>query len=487
MANTVQKFYKVKPEWGAQAILLAVLFTSAYLINQDTRYGIFIIGLLLLLMIFLIWTTNLSYRNLVITLLVGSFVLPSVPIPGLWTLPVPYILVLFLFPFIVSKFKQRWNWVDICFLLLGFSTLVSLLWGFLFLGVPLEPLRDGMEFVKLFAYWLFFRIGVHAWNEPDLRRIMHWLFLGIGFAIFIGFVQRYNILGSAYTIRTIYGYGAVHIDRVARVIGTMRDPNVFANLMVTGFTLAIGSWKWYRPRIILVLIAAGCVANIIFTISRTGLLALLVAFSVLLLFFLFRLWWKYRWRLIPIGLLVILLTSVVGLIVVDWVNNELSTLREKSTAELVEYSRQGPVNHLLVRFSLASSFTRLEIWQESLGIFLESPVLGWGPGEAIHTSVVDSEYLLYVRRYGLLGLALYFLWYSQIPRIHYRVRRKYPDNSIISGISLSVLAILMAYLVSNIFLSTFYVFQLMSIFWILAGVSYSSLIYKQELIGDGKA
>jgi O-antigen ligase len=478
MIEFVQRGIKTKSFWGAQAILLAALLVGAYIVAQDSRYGILVISSLLLLGIVLIWMTRLSQRNLVITLLAGSFVLPPIPIPGLWSLPVPYLLVLLLFPLIISRLRQAWNWIDLCFLLLGISTLISLLWGFFFLSVPIQPLRDGMELVKLFVYWLFFRLGIYVWKERDLRYIMHWLFLAIGLAIIIGFIQQYDFMGSALITKIIYGFGSVHIYRPSRIIGTMRDPNIFAILMVTGFALAAGSWKWYRPRILLILIGAGCVANIVFTVSRTAILALLITLGVILFFHFIRLWWNYRWRLLPIGLIFMLLATGMGFKAVELVTHEFRSIGEKSPADRLAYARQSPVNLLMVRFSLVSDFSRLERWQESWGIFQESPVVGWGPGEAIHTAVVDSEYLLFARRYGLIGLALYFFWYSQVLRIFIRVRKQCSDDSVVFGISLSVLAILLAYLVSNVFLTTFYVLQFMSIFWLLVGISYSALLFR---------
>jgi O-antigen ligase len=478
MIELLHRGIKTKSLWGAQAILLAALFAVSYIVSRESRYGIYIIGFIVLLGIVLVWAAKLSPRNLVITLLAGSFVLPPIPIPGLWSLPVPYLLVLLLLPLIISRLREAWNWIDLSFLLLGFSTLISLLWGFIFLSVPIEPLRDGMEIVKLFVYWLFFRLGVQAWRERDLRKIMHWLFLAIGIAIIIGFIQRYDFLGSALITKIIYGFGGNHIYRPWRIIGTMMDPNIFAILMVTGFALAAGSWKWYRPRILLIFIGAGCVANIGFTVSRTAILALLITLGVILFFHFISLWRKYRWRLLPIGLVFILVATGAGFKAVEFVTAELRDISEKSPVELLAYAGESQINLLLVRFSLVGDFSRLERWQESWEIFQESPMVGWGPGEAIHTAVVDSEYLLFARRYGLIGLALYFLLYGQVLRIFIKVRKQYPDDSVIFGISLSVVAILLAYLVSNVFLTTFYVLQFMTIFWLLVGISYSALLYR---------
>ena len=42
-------------------------------------------------------------------------------------------------------------------------------------------------------------------------------------------------------------------------------------------------------------------------------------------------------------------------------------------------------------------------WKEAFELFLKSPILGWGPAKSIHTTIVDGEHFMLLRRYGLLG------------------------------------------------------------------------------------
>ena len=46
---------------------------------------------------------------------------------------------------------------------------------------------------------------------------------------------------------------------------------------------------------------------------------------------------------------------------------------------------------------------RYQQWADAINLFKQSPIIGWGPAKAIHTTIVDSEHLLLLRRYGILG------------------------------------------------------------------------------------
>lgn len=52
---------------------------------------------------------------------------------------------------------------------------------------------------------------------------------------------------------------------------------------------------------------------------------------------------------------------------------------------------------------------RLQNFQDAFALFQKSPLFGWGPAKEIHTTNVDGEYFLVLRRYGLFGIvALFF-------------------------------------------------------------------------------
>jgi len=49
---------------------------------------------------------------------------------------------------------------------------------------------------------------------------------------------------------------------------------------------------------------------------------------------------------------------------------------------------------------------RYQLWTDALNLFLQSPFFGWGPAKAIHTTIVDGEHFMLLRRYGIIGYLL---------------------------------------------------------------------------------
>jgi O-antigen ligase len=51
----------------------------------------------------------------------------------------------------------------------------------------------------------------------------------------------------------------------------------------------------------------------------------------------------------------------------------------------------------------ASLLARFDMWGDAMDLFSRSPVFGWGPAKTSHPTVVDGEYFLLLRRYGVVG------------------------------------------------------------------------------------
>lgn len=50
-----------------------------------------------------------------------------------------------------------------------------------------------------------------------------------------------------------------------------------------------------------------------------------------------------------------------------------------------------------------SLLKRFDKWEEAFDLFKQSKIFGWGIAKSIHITIVDSEYLLTLRRYGIVG------------------------------------------------------------------------------------
>ena len=73
------------------------------------------------------------------------------------------------------------------------------------------------------------------------------------------------------------------------------------------------------------------------------------------------------------------------------------------------FTNNTKFDYLVIGFSTfsegknTSMLLRYQQWAEAFNLFLKSPIIGWGPAKEIHTTIVDSEHLLLLRRYGILG------------------------------------------------------------------------------------
>jgi hypothetical protein len=87
---------------------------------------------------------------------------------------------------------------------------------------------------------------------------------------------------------------------------------------------------------------------------------------------------------------------------------------------------------------------RLQIWEENFNIFLGSPVFGWGPGKASMSQALDSEWLLLLRRYGIVRVTIFVAWFSII--YIYLKRIPMPKNGYFSFIVIALSAFLLYFL-----------------------------------------
>jgi O-antigen ligase len=451
----------------AGAPILGILAASSTLLGIVA--GVALTGLSLAL----IWSENLTRQRLVITLLVSSILLPGIPIPGLWNVRLEEILALALIPAVVFRKPWYWTYFDLFFAFVGGSTLISMAWGSL-LGVPLS-LRDLMELVKVIKYWLFFHFALYPWNEKDMRKAVNYVLVSMGVAGLIGILQWQNWLGIGRPLSLLYGHSSTHAEE-GRMVGTTANPNQFALLMATGLGIVMGALKdaARRRQILLIGMGALLVLVTIVTGSRTGGAGILI---VLLVGILLRIGRNrsIRQRLRWLGIAV-LIGMVVGFLMVPWVVQEVQRLKAMSPTEILDYVKQGPLSKLLYRFSVATSDQhgigrRMEIWRSHWKLFKESPILGWGPGKARFERSIDSEYVLYLRRYGAMGMFSLLLLYWYVFLFCWNLlRRRCP---LAWRMGAAIIAILMTYLAANFVTSTFYDLQLMSFFWLTVGLGYS--------------
>lgn len=426
-------------------------------------------------------TTNREHLRLMVLLILCIVLLPSIPIPGLFQIRPEEIIVLILTPWILTHLRWRWSRIDLCFGLIGISTVISMIWG-ISQGMAFNP-RDLMELVKLIKYWLMFRLASYNWTEQDIRKIIFWIMVSMSLAALIGITQWNNWAGLGELTRNLYGQTMGHAEKYA-IIGTTANPNDFAMLLASGMALIGGAVFWRQHKLIIIVAVCVQLLAIVFTGSRSGLMASIGCLALIFAVNIFNLrrisiqrWPKWMVLLLTILALIIIPCSI-------FFGREIQVVQDlKTNQEKIEYVRQGQIYRIIYKFSNMVSLkpedagigTRVLIWQDHWNTFIQSPLLGWGPGKSSQSVIVDSEYLLYLRRYGILGMAFYLLLFWQVLRAGRRLMRCFPDRSVAWSFGLSLQVITLSYLVLNFVLSTYYNLQLMSLFWLLVGVAYSTL------------
>jgi len=379
-------------------------------------------------------------ENFIIVLIITSMFFPTLPI-GI-DIRIDDLMALFLIPLLLMvRPNFKINRLIISYSLILFLFFVSTLFGYLYLDVP-HSLRDLNEFFRVLKPFLII-IAVSYCDSEKLLKKMHSFFkYGAIFIILIGFLEFFDMLGYRKLISLIYsGHRFENLDRV-RTILTAGDPNIAAALIIYFVTYILQTMLMTKNKIRNSFILLFLIVVLLMTSSRT----LLIVFVVILFASLFYHFQNNKFfSFMVLGLCLILVLPIIQFF--DYIIIGFSTFSEgKNTSMLLRYQQ----------------------WAEAFNLFLKSPIIGWGPAKEIHTTIVDSEHLLLLRRYGVLGyLAVVnfifgFIW------ILFRKRRKFSSINLfhkrIALTSLFSCLMIFILMITNNFFSGY---QLMPLFVVM--------------------
>lgn len=424
---------------------------------------------------------KLKRINVVKFMLVASILLPGISIPGLFIVRVEEVLAFALLPICLSRSSKKMTWIDFCFILVGLSTFISMIWGALGLSVSISA-RDLMEFVKIVKTWALFRIVLCSWTDKELIDMARTLFLSLLISAVIGIIEWQNWFGLKSFLQGIYVTGTGN-EGNWRMIGTVGNPNYYGLLMSLGLVLAVNLWNYngqFSWRVRSILLFTACGMTLFLTHSRSSILA--AGVGVLLSLFVrvrglrYKAAWRalirIRWQIVIIGLL-----TIWGAI---WTWQQFKIIDTLTSPLEISLYRQNPIRRSLYRFTEVGSSldARMELmWQPNLPLIISSPILGWGPAKAEQRTVTDNGYMLTLRRYGCIGLLCFLFLYTCVIRLLFRISRVNANDSIRSNLVRATLAIIVGYLCANLFVEVFYFLQLMSWLWLLIGIAVSSAIF----------
>jgi len=334
-------------------------------------------------------------------------------------------------PFFYAK-QQAVNFLAY-YLLFMISVLFSIVYGWAFLRVEVV-LSDVIELFKLMLPWLAFLFGYLLFDKYNKKYVEKLAYLAIIFVsiVCLQFSKIYNGLFSRVYAADSQLPAALGVDTdYMRIVGVSGNPNdagmlfFFLQLFFLFSYLknksGVVAFSWF-----------GSVLSLILTQSKTAYAALVFSLIVSSII-------NGKNRIMLGGGALAVLAYLLYSNEIVYVHNFLTAVQDEGLFS---------ANVFAIRFENAS--TALSLWQES-------KLLGWGVAKSIHPSVVDVEYFLLLRRYGMIGVLFLMVFmasmvWQSLPGL------KSDDDSV--NISASFIFVgtfsILIFMLSNNFFSAYY-------------------------------
>jgi len=343
------------------------------------------------------------------------------------------------------------------FVLFGFSIAVSMVYASFLRGQPLIG-RDFWELAKVLLYFLIFTLVASlSISSTSLRRYYKFALITLGLSAFLGFLQYIDFAGVNQVVSPYYAPTQMRGLLVqGRIMGTTPNPNEFGALMVLAASLALSGVLFLQgrgPRMLCWGTLPIFGLALVLTLSRSALVALFLAAATVLFLFLRQKSLRRRLRRVVV---LVLFGSIVGAFI-------FQLMPEKA---VFRFGQLGA-------FTEASSWqARVENWKTHFAIWTESPWLGWGPGKATMGTIVDNEWLLLLRRYGVVGLAVFLCLFGSLFFSLSRIRKANPDPSVVA-LTVALQGTFVGYVLYMGLAAVYHSLQLMPIFVLFLGLAYS--------------
>jgi len=268
----------------------------------------------------------------------------------------------------------------------------------------LTSLRDYFEIYKLFKYVavVYFCIYVFKKGFSSLHLIVNVILVIV---VLLNFAHYFDIFGFNQIIEPYYAVNAMQLEffgldslgnpAVRRMLGTMGNPNNNALLFLFFFAYYLSRKKERLIGInkIFLYISFFC---ILLTQSRTGFL------SVIVIYIFWAVITKHSIKYIGVDILIFAASFIFAImfdaLALNYFSNTIDTIALDGTEGL---------------YKNRSIMGRMEVWEHLMGMIKHKLVFGHGPNKDYFYEnglYAESEYVLYLWRYGILGIILYFGW-----------------------------------------------------------------------------
>ena len=272
----------------------------------------------------------------------------------------------------------------------------------------LWSIRDYFEIYKMFKF-LFFVL--FAYIIFDKYKKAFDIVISISFVLLLvmNLAHYFNVWGYNYYIEPYYATTEIHLSTfgldslgnpaVRRMIGTLGNPNDNAILFLFYFTYFLSKTVTFgiNRNLLFMYLSFLCV---VLTQSRTGFIAGLTVYII--------------WSIMTKQSIKISFINIIFFIATFFIAFTFSPL------SLDYYANTYP--HLAKNNSVMG---RLEMWEHLLRMIKHKPIFGYGPNKDYFYDnglYPESEYVLYMWRYGITGLLLYSAWiflpvYKQVKKL----------------------------------------------------------------------
>ena len=320
--------------------------------------------------------------------------------------------------FIVFK-----NWYKVVWR--KFFTIILIFGAYIILSIVVNSritsVKDYFEIFKLIKFLLI----VLFFSIVEINNYKNNIFYPIfGLLVLFNLFHYFNLFGVNYLIEHYYN-GGVHIElfgldslgavSTKRMIGAIGNPNTNAIIFLFFASIFYPEKKKFSFELIVFFSA---IFLFFLCQSRTGFFALFLMISFDVINKLYILKTFNKWSMIPI-VLVVIAYSFSYL----FSSNIIETERYVSSRSFDQIPKESKVlnkeTYINSIFSSEVTHTgsvkgRVEIWKHLFSMVKKKPIFGHGPDKDYfydNKLYAENEYILYLWRYGVIGLLFYILFY----------------------------------------------------------------------------
>lgn len=438
--------------WFTAIVILSI--TAIVVLQQPLLLaGLFLAGVILLVL----GATELKLKDWQILALLFFIIIVLPPLSSKGSLRVLRPEVFFfltLFPYLILT-RPAIHKADKLFRIFLYSLAVFavyILFSIIFARVYLDTPVSGSDFLEIFKYLMFIVILLGVFKleltEQNINRLLYAI---VGFfliAAILAMFMFYGVLGTDYTLGPLYFYNRLH-DVHERLMGTFFNPNTFGTALSIAAVVALGLFfhaKKTGRKVLMLLIIGILTYSVFLTQSRTAFITLALAYLTFGVIHTFSGNFSFKQMAVTIASFAVIIALTLSILSDAFIDRILSV---------------GDITDDL------SWQMRMAAWYFNLYVFTDSMIFGLGPAKAVYTGIVDNEYILILRRYGLVGFFIHCFIYL-IPMI--RSILFFNKRGVTLLIAQIVFVSSVVLLVSNITSQPFHEIQLMSYWFIFLGI-----------------